>query len=530
MRASLLLAVFAVPAFLAAPLRAQPIFSLKPPTVTVTIPAGSTGDLTQKVNFKLVNDGTSANFVLRSDQSWVTLDQETGFVDLKSEVPLSVTVVANGFDVGEYTAHVTITSPDDVSVTFTVVLQVIGIRIAVNPSTVAFSLVAGSSGTMPVLVTGLNGAAGQIIVERDAGGGWLTWSVAPITGELPATVTVMANTEGLAIGSYTGKLRVSCYVVSTQCTPQVINVALQVVGLSQLNVNPNSLFYATNTSAPVTQTSVLTLTNTGIETNFTTTIVNLPGVSVSPSSGTVRPNQPVTINVTANPNGVAPGRYSGSIQFVGAGSTATVSVSLQITGIGVSQSTVTLSGLKGRLATATFVVTGTEPFTIQRQSGGPWLTFAPTFGVAPQTITVTADAATLPEGLSQGSLLVDCGADCLAKTVNVRFNVTALRVVSSADYKAGLAPGTIAAAFGPGITTATQIATLPLPVILADVSVGVQDSAGKQFQAPLFFVSPGQVNFLVPEGVALGPAIVTIRNSSGVYASDTFTITAVAPS
>jgi uncharacterized protein (TIGR03437 family) len=207
-----------------------------------------------------------------------------------------------------------------------------------------------------------------------------------------------------------------------------------------------------------------------------------------------------------------------------------VSVSLQITGIGVSQSTVTLSGLKGRLATATFVVTGTEPFTIQRQSGGPWLTFAPTFGVAPQTITVTADAATLPEGLSQGSLLVDCGADCLAKTVNVRFNVTALRVVSSADYKAGLAPGTIAAAFGPGLTTATQIATLPLPVILADVSVGVQDSAGKQFQAPLFFVSPGQVNFLVPEGVALGPAIVTIRNSSGVYASDTFTITAVAPS
>src|SRR6185295_8607265 len=131
---------------------------------------------------------------------------------------------------------------------------------------------------------------------------------------------------------------------------------------------------------------------------------------------------------------------------------------------------------------------------------------------------------------SQGSLVVNCGTDCLSRTVIVQFNVTALRVVSSADYKSGLAPGSIASAFGPGITTVTQIATIPLPAVLADVSVGVLDSASKQFQAPLFFVSPGQVNFLVPEGVARGPAVVTIRNASGVYASDTFTIAAVAPS
>src|SRR6185295_13168855 len=161
-------------------------------------------------------------------------------------------------------------------------------------------------------------------------GGWLTWTVAPVTGELPATVTVMANTEGLAIGAYTGKLRVGCFTVSTQCTPVVINVSLQVFGLAQLTVNPNSLFYWTNTSAPATRSSILTLSNTGAETNFTTTITNLPGGSVSPSSVTSRPNQPLTIIVTANPNGVAPGRYSGSIQFTGGGSTATVSVSFQI--------------------------------------------------------------------------------------------------------------------------------------------------------------------------------------------------------
>src|SRR5258706_10968378 len=110
MRARILLALFAVPMFVAGRLEAQPVFSLKPPTATVTVPAGASGDLTQKVKFTLINDGSLADFVVRTDQSWVTLDQESGFVDLKSSVPLSVTVVANGFDAGEYQALVTITS------------------------------------------------------------------------------------------------------------------------------------------------------------------------------------------------------------------------------------------------------------------------------------------------------------------------------------------------------------------------------------------------------------------------------------
>jgi hypothetical protein len=205
--------------------------------------------------------------------------------------------------------------------------------------------------------------------------------------------------------------------------------------------------------------------------------------------------------VTANPNGVAPGRYSGSIQFTGGGRRDR---EREFPDHGDRCVAIDRDALRSEGADCDGDVRGDghEQFTIQRQTGGPWLTFAPTFGVAPQTVTVIADAATLPEGLSQGSLVVNCGTDCLSRTVIVQFNVTALRVVSSADYKSGLAPGSIASAFGPGITTVTQIATLPLPVVLADVSVGVLDSASKQFQAPLFFVSPGQVNFLVPEGVA----------------------------
>src|SRR5258708_6643108 len=95
-----------------------------------------------------------------------------------------------------------------------------------------------------------------------------------------------------------------------------------------------------------------------------------------------------------------------------------------------------------------------------------------------------------------------------------------------------MAPGSIASAVAPGqpgITTVTQTGTLPLLTMIAGVSVTVVDSTSSQFQAPLFFVSPGQVNFLVPEGVASGPAKVTISNFSGVYTSGTFNIAAIAP-
>src|SRR5260370_24568594 len=179
-----------------------------------------------------------------------------------------------------------------------------------------------------------------------------------------------------------------------------------------------------------------------------------------------------SVAVPADPAGINPGIYSGSIQFAGNGSSATLGVKFTILGVGVTPSTVTLSALKGKQATATFLVTGTEAFTIQRASGGDWLTFSPPSGQAPQTITVTADATNLAEGLSQGSLTVSCGANCVNRTVAVQFNVIPFRVVSSADYKSGMAPGAIASAFAPGqpgITTVTQTGTLPLLTMIAGV-------------------------------------------------------------
>jgi uncharacterized protein (TIGR03437 family) len=51
---------------------------------------------------------------------------------------------------------------------------------------------------------------------------------------------------------------------------------------------------------------------------------------------------------------------------------------------------------------------------------------------------------------------------------------------------------------------------VPLPTTLGGVQVKVKDAAGVERNAPLFFVSAGQINFLVPQGTGNGTANLTV--------------------
>ncbi len=104
-------------------------------------------------------------------------------------------------------------------------------------------------------------------------------------------------------------------------------------------------------------------------------------------------------------------------------------------------------------------------------------------------------------------------------------------VISAANPAANaLAPGSLASAYGSDLAKGTPGATsLPLPTTFGGTTVSLVDSAGKQFQAPLIYVSAGQVNFLVPSGVATGTAQFTIASGDGTVSSASVQIAAVAP-
>jgi uncharacterized protein (TIGR03437 family) len=106
----------------------------------------------------------------------------------------------------------------------------------------------------------------------------------------------------------------------------------------------------------------------------------------------------------------------------------------------------------------------------------------------------------------------------------------ALAAVSAASFRgAELTSESIASVFGQNLATGTASAiTTPLPTSLAGATVSVRDSVGAERLAPLFFVSPGQINFLLPAGTALGPASIT-TSGNGATASGATNIGAVAP-
>jgi uncharacterized protein (TIGR03437 family) len=120
----------------------------------------------------------------------------------------------------------------------------------------------------------------------------------------------------------------------------------------------------------------------------------------------------------------------------------------------------------------------------------------------------------------------------VAKIAHTGGSVGALTSVSAASFARGLPlpPASIASGFGQALSTATEVAaTLPLPATLAGVGVKLQDSTGVERPAPLFFVSPAQINYLIPEGSTAGTAKVTVWSQGRLAAEGTVRVEAVSP-
>lgn len=108
---------------------------------------------------------------------------------------------------------------------------------------------------------------------------------------------------------------------------------------------------------------------------------------------------------------------------------------------------------------------------------------------------------------------------------------SALACVSAASYAPGaVASESIVAAFGNGLAQDVAVAaTQPLPTTLGGARVSVRDSLGMERFASLFFVSPGQINFQMPPGMATGTAQVNVLVNGVSVARGNASIGMVAP-
>lgn len=126
-------------------------------------------------------------------------------------------------------------------------------------------------------------------------------------------------------------------------------------------------------------------------------------------------------------------------------------------------------------------------------SNADWITMTDTGGVG--SAPVGYNIFNNPEASPRTGTVTIAGQTL---TINQLGSPTA---VSSASFGQGSAPESIATIFGLGLAKTTQAATtLPLPTDLAGTTVTVTRPGGGQPQpAPLLFVSPNQINLLVPQ-------------------------------
>jgi uncharacterized protein (TIGR03437 family) len=101
---------------------------------------------------------------------------------------------------------------------------------------------------------------------------------------------------------------------------------------------------------------------------------------------------------------------------------------------------------------------------------------------------------------------------------------------ASFDRAQPVAPDSIASVFGANLAPELRAApAVPLPLDLLGTTVGVRDRNGVRRGARLIAVSPGQINFIVPAGLASGTATIGVQNGGDETFLAQVELAAVAP-
>lgn len=176
---------------------------------------------------------------------------------------------------------------------------------------------------------------------------------------------------------------------------------------------------------------------------------------------------------------------------------------------------------------------GSGSITVTSPSGCPWTAVS-----SANWITITAGGSGNGNGTVSYSVTSNPDPRSRTSAITVAgqtFTITQAKPtasVSGASYfgNSGLAPESIVSAFGRTLATTTQVASsIPLPTSLAGTTVKVKDTVGTERLAPLFYASPTQINYLIPQGTATGAAMITITSGDGSISMGTAQIAAVAP-
>jgi uncharacterized protein (TIGR03437 family) len=204
--------------------------------------------------------------------------------------------------------------------------------------------------------------------------------------------------------------------------------------------------------------------------------------------------------------------------------------------VAVQASTTSLTTTDSVTVTATVTnAAGVTPTgTITFVAGGKQIGTASLKGLgSTATATITVNGTVLQVGTN--SIVAQYSGDnsLAAATGTISVSVTSAAsgspVISGmahgASFARSYAPGMVLSIFGTNLAGGTFVAsTVPLPVQASSVRVTINGVS-----APLYYVSPGQINAQIPYETPLNRPVTVTVNNNGLAGSATLTVAATAP-
>lgn len=545
----------------------SPQLTVAPASLHFAASSNLPGHLTQEL--AVANSGPgSVSFTtsVAGGSSWISsVTAQSNSTSQSSPVFVQVQVNTNGLAAGAYNDTVVLSSSaGNVRVPVSLFVAQSGPILALDATGVLFQAVegGGSSQTQTVRVLNLGDPGSSVNWNASlvSGSNWLSieTSSGTATATAPGTLTLAlaANATQLTPGPYYAIVKVAdnSSLNSPQYITAVLNLAPATASPIPL-VTPGGLVFTavagSNAATPASQQIHIEISSaSAVPFAVTaTTADNGSWLTATPTSGTASGQAAGQITVSANPSGMLAGFYSGQIHISAGSTLESVDVTLIVSpgttshdrsglqshaaGCTASKLAITETGIPNNFAVpagwpATLIVqlsddcasavaagnviasfsNGDAPLNlVADQLGNYSATWQPHNVNASMVITLNAAASGLQSATAK--LYGGIGPNQTpAPTLAPNGTVNNLNPVSGA----ALSPGTIAQVYGSGLgSTPVSTGGAPLPTSYHNTFALVGST-----QAPLYFLSSGQVNIQIPfqaTGTEQMPIVLSVNNA-----------------
>ncbi len=343
-------------------------------------------------------------------------------------------------------------------------------------------------------------------------------------GTTPSFVTLSADPNGLAVGTYNGLLTV--FAQGATNNPQLVAVKLQILPGVSLSVSATQLSFVYRSGGPQPPAQEVTVSSSAGSLDYTAVATSKGNwLTATPSGST-----PGTVVIRTIPDALASGVYTGTVVVSAPGTVnepLTITVNLNVSPM--QSLVVATTPLVFNFESAatpplaqTLLVGANVPalgFTVAAASGAPWLTIPTAAGTAPAVIEVRASPAGLAAGTYSSSVFVTSFAAVnspvvvpVTMTIAASTPVVAIGgiVNAASSSTTGVAPGSLITLYGSRFGVGPKV----------EVN-GVN--------APVVFANDSQINAQVPYETAVGDASVVVVANGVRSKPAAMTVAAVAP-